>query len=182
MINKKTFLILLGPILVTIVSVSYYYIRSNANRPIGWETTKSAQEPFKPGIITDGRPPGDFEISLIEPKSSPIIIVKPSEPCQFSVKVKTSDTDISGSNIPPTFVFLNIISTDRRSSKAILSPSAKNERSYLFSGRVSAPEKIGDYEVTVEVEYAIYDTSSGKTVRLKPFRKTIKGAILHVSN
>jgi hypothetical protein len=184
MFNKKV-IFLLAIVAGTIISLSYYYSKSNAKHTVGWETTKSAQQPFKPGIITNGQPPADFEISLIEPKIHSPINLRPAESSQFLVNIKILDTNSPNSDTPPTFVILKIINGNKVLSDVTLTPSAKTERNYTYSGQIAAPGKIGDYEVVLEAEYAIYDNSGDKGAKRKrpqQFHKSIKGVILHVSN
>lgn len=240
MMFSKKLLVPFAIIFLTILSFSYYLIERNVDRPEGWETEKTVQQPFKPGAmkktvqqpfkpgaILNGQPPEAVEISLIEPKAQSPIRVKPASSCEVRVGVTISGTSSPSSDIPPTFVFLKVkklpksgskpydyvffdnkeksndavrasdseisgsltssentgkpLKGDTALSNAILRPSAKTDRTYIYSGQVVAPRKPGDYAVVLEAEYAIFDVSSGK-IEPRQYRKSIMGTTLHVIN
>jgi hypothetical protein len=183
-------LLLFAVAAVVIVSLGYYFVKIKGHRPEGWVASKStsaspknAGESFLPGVIVNGEPPQDFEISLIEPSTNSPIIAKPSTPCSFVASVKVLESEKSKDRVPPTFVYLVIMNGSQKESSIPLDPDKKDDGTYYYKKQIVVPKNTGRYELFVEVKYSIYEhKEGGMPKRLKPFYKTVKGAILDVSN
>lgn len=167
---------------IGVIALVYHYGMTDKSRTVGWKTEKNSHEPFKTGIIINGLPPADFEFSLVEPKTRSPIEAKPKMGFHFLAEIKIMNNGSPNGDIAPTFVFVKILYGKKMYSKIVLNPSAKQEGSYFYSGEIKAPTTTGDYSVELEAEYTIYDNNGGKPKLLEPFRKTLKGITLHVSN
>jgi hypothetical protein len=164
--------------LLTVLSLVlvYYFIKTNeVDGTIGWTPLNAAPEPFTPGVVLDGRPPADFEIVLVKPEPGPRITAKAATSREFVVLIKMKDEQ--GRHVPPTFVKLKTTRNSRISTSVLMSPSEKNDNGFMYSCMVKIPRVPGDYSVVIEAEYAVFNSSDKKSVRIdfgppESYRKT----------
>lgn len=186
--KRKQSLLLLFIVAAFSVIFALCYKRFYTPQPsYGWKTVNSPLEPSGGRkIISNGQPPADFEVTLVEPESHSPIKVKPAGRCQFLVKIQITDIGNADSDRPPSYAHLKLLK-ESKSLPILIVPlklSARDGRTFLYSGEVEAPPKTGDYDVLLEVRYDVFASRGGglPPKRLDPFQKTVKGAILHVSN
>lgn len=124
--NKRAsvcLLVLFGGLLCLGVWRHYRSPERIRERTAGWETLKSAQAPFRPGIIVGGPPPQNLEIQVIEPRPSDSIRTKSLAPCHFLVGVKTQIGDSSSNLEPPISAFIKLVDSRHYSSRSAFLPS-----------------------------------------------------------
>jgi hypothetical protein len=177
--SKKLFLLFGSISLLTVMYVGYGLTKRSGSLP-GWVPDNFTPPPFDRGIITDGRTPEEFEISVIEPNSLSPINAGLSNSCVFSIMVSSKNQSISPMKIPPTFVSIKIFQNKKQVQRTSLKPSSKCDKGYIFSGKVIAPSKPGIYEVIGEAEYSIYHVKNDKPVQLESMRRTTQGIPLYV--
>ncbi len=159
----------------------FYYHDSDSDEAVGWIPLNAPRKAFKAGIIFNGQPPAKYEISLIEPKPDPSLVAKPGEELRALVRVRILDEKSENHDIPPTFVFLIVRhATKHYNTLNLMHEHAKKNHDYFYSCQLTTPARTGIYELTAEVEYAMYDVKDGKQVALEPHRTTMKGVKLNV--
>ena len=147
---------------------------------IGWVVENQVPDPFVPGIITNGQPPPNYEVTILEPVITTGLTAKADELRKFSVKVRISGEDSLNRSVPPTFAFLRIMQNHRQISKTRLIPFQVNGSEYVYSGQVPIPYRTGAYVLIGEVEYISVVASKGKVVSRNSFKSVTNQENLYV--
>ena len=120
----------------------------------GWQTLEQARRPFKTGLMVEGNPPS-IEIELIEPHDSNPIVVNANTMYKVLVKTKLLGSDAKNPQLAPTIVSLEILNKPRVLQSVLLSPEARADDGFVFSGAVRSPEMAGIYDLLITSRYLV---------------------------
>jgi hypothetical protein len=176
----KKFLVISALLFLSAIAYFFYHQRQRQLQlasNIGWVPTNRPKPAFEPGAIVDERNPAEYEISVLAPDAADTLNVGASTKLPFEITVKFADSAEESGIIPPTFVSLIVAQGNKPLyNTEAMKPSRKTGRSFDYSGLLTVPGKIGDYEILIEAEHANFRKEGWQ----EPLRKTIKGVHLHV--
>lgn len=130
----------------------------------GWVTEHSAQHPFPPGIIVNGQPPPDYEVTVEIPGPYGAGEVKSGAPFRISAKVRIIDLASPNSSVPPTFVFARILKGKKVVGLCNLQGVDAKKHVFTYKGEIPAPAAPGTYGTTILVDYTVTDPADATPI------------------